>query len=156
MKTPFILLILPVLSLGAGLIVGTKAGRVLGPEDPPAKPAPVIKTTPVELSVYSSKYHGRTTASGEAYDHHQSGQPFSAAVNYRKGSKRPAIAFGTLVEVSSGSRKIQVRITDTGSWKPRLASTWLDLPPNAWKALYPKTAPGRRTAGMRILEEAGR
>jgi hypothetical protein len=155
MKTPFILLILPVLSLGAGLIVGTKAGRVLGPEDP-AKPAPLIKASPVELSVYSSKYHGRTTASGEAYDHHQAGPVYSAAVNYRKGSRRPAIGFGRVLEVSAGSRKIQVRITDTGSWKPKLASTWLDLPPKAWQALYPKTAPGRRVAQFRVLEEGSR
>lgn len=106
-----------------------------------------------EASVYSSKYHGRKTASGERYDHHQKGPLFTVATARRRGSLRPAYPFGTrLTLTAANGRKVQVRVTDTGSYRPRRASAWFDLPPAAWQALYPNAKPGRALVRFQVIQ----
>ena len=96
---------------------------------------------PAEVSMYSAKYHGRRTASGERFNWKATGD-FTAAVKYRKGSKRPSLPFGTRVRLTGPTGKtITVRITDTGSY--RTPMQWFDLQPAAFKALGLKISQGR-------------
>lgn len=94
-----------------------------------------------EVSMYSQKYHGRRTASGERFDW-KATKGFTAAVKYRPGSKRPALPFGTKVRLTGPTGKsIIVKITDTGSY--RTSFQWFDLQPAGFKALGLKVSQGR-------------
>lgn len=132
-------------SLIAGLALTGLFVQAL-PRETPARKAAVQRGRPAEVSVYSPKYHGRLTASGERFDYHQAGG-FTAAVARVKTSRgyRPALPFGSRWLLKTGEgRSVVVRINDTGSWSPRKGHQWFDLPPAAWRKLFPGTAPGRR------------
>jgi len=103
--------------------------------------AALLAPQPAEVSMYSQKYHGRQTASGERFDWHST-KEFTAAVKYQKGSHRPALPFGTKVRLTGPTGKsIIVRITDTGSY--RTSFQWFDLQPAGFKALGLKVSQGR-------------
>lgn len=98
---------------------------------------------PVEISVYSAKYHNGRTATGERYDHHRG---FTAATTRRaNGWDLPR---GSVWEVVYRGKTVTVRVNDTGSWRPRKAPYWLDLSGAAWRDLT-GIAPSRKVARMR-------
>lgn len=101
----------------------------------------------VEVSVYSSKYHGRRTASSARYDHRRG----LTAATSRHG-RRPALPFGSTWEVEYKGRRVVVTITDTGSYKPRRARYWLDLSGEAWRQLTGGAKPSRFVARMRRVK----
>lgn len=98
---------------------------------------------PVEISVYSKRYHGRRTASGEHYDHYKG---FTGATTYRNG--RWTLPKGSTWEIEYQGRTVTVRINDTGSHRPTKAPVWVDLSGNAWRTLT-GIAPSRKVARMR-------
>ena len=101
---------------------------------------------PVEISVYSKRYHGRRTASGERYDHYKG---FTGATTYRNG--RWTMPKGSVWEIEYQGRRVTVRINDTGSHRPRKAPVWIDLNGNAWTKLT-GIAPSRKVAQMRRIK----
>lgn len=120
---------------------------------------------PVEISVYSKRYHGRRTASGERYDHYKG---LTGATTYRNG--RWTLPKGSVWEIEypagrvvrggqkivfheDGSRwfVVTVRINDTGSHRPTKAPVWVDLSGNAWRTLT-GIAPSRKVARMRRVK----
>jgi rare lipoprotein A len=121
---------------------------ILG-QNPQFKPVSEWKTC--EVSTYSQRFHGRTTASGERYDHYG----ISTAVIRKRGSTRPLYKFGTWVELkTSTGRTMYVRINDTGSYRPsRPVDAWFDLSGGAWKTLYPNTDPSRYVIRYRVVEK---
>lgn len=120
------------------------------------RPAPVVARQkpreqsrgwiPVEISVYSARYHGRRTASGERYDHYNG---HTAATTVTRG--RWALPKGSVWRVAYQSRTVDVRITDTGSTRPHLARYWLDLSGRAWSDLTGRSG-SRLRAKMRRVE----
>lgn len=121
-------------------------------EAPESIAAPVASARtdwrPVEISVYSAKYHGRGTASGQPYDHYKG---LTAATARAQGSRRPALPFGSKWEVRYLGRTVQVTVTDTGSWKPKRADYWLDLSGAAWAQLT-HSLPSRIVAEFRRID----
>ena len=119
----------------------------------------------VEISTYSAHYHGKRTASGERYDHHE-GHTAATTVRGRKwtlpkGSVweveypaeknivlKPGMTVAHDFETGATTRVVTVRINDTGSWRPRKAPYWLDLSGSAWRDLT-GIAPSRKVARMR-------
>lgn len=100
---------------------------------------------PVEISVYSAKYHNRRTATGERYDHHQG---FTAATTRRaNGWDLPR---GSVWEVNYRGKTVVVRVNDCGSYRPRKAKLWLDLSGAAWRKVA--GAPSRHVARMRRVK----
>lgn len=111
---------------------------------------PVSEWKSCEVSTYSARFHGRTTASGERYDHHA----ISTAVVRKPGSTRPLYKFGTWIELKrADGRTLYVRVTDTGSYRPRRADAWFDLSGGAWKSLYPNIEPSRYVIKYRVVEQ---
>ncbi len=104
------------------------------------------KWLPVEISVYSARYHGGRTASGERYDHYQG---MTAATTVK--GKKWALPQGSVWEVEYRGRKVTVRIADTGSHRPRKAPNWLDLNGHAWNQLT-KSKPSRVVGKMRRVK----
>ena len=102
---------------------------------------------PVEISVYSARYHGRKTASGERYDHYKG---FTAATTYL-GHGRWALPKGSVWEVTYRGRRVTVRIADTGSHRPKKAGNWLDLNGHAWQELT-RSKPSRVVGKMRRVK----
>lgn len=102
---------------------------------------------PVEISVYSARYHGRKTASGERYDHERG---YTAATTWGPPGARHrwALPKGSVWEVRYQGRTIEVRVNDCGSHRPRRAPVWLDLSGAAWRDLT-GSKPSRRVAQMR-------
>ena len=119
----------------------------------------------VEISTYSARYHGKRTASGERYDHHE-GHTAATTVRGRKwalpkGSVweveypaekdivlKPGMTVARDFETGKTTRVVTVRINDTGSWRPKRAPYWLDLSGAAWRDLT-GIASSRKVARMR-------
>lgn len=106
------------------------------------KPAPWVA---VEISVYSKRYHGHRTASGERYDHYKG---YTAATTVR--GKRWDLPKGSVWEVEYKGKRVTVRITDTGSYRPKKAKVWLDLSGASWSKIA--GAPSRYVARMRRVK----
>lgn len=75
--------------------------------DGKAKQATVLKARPAEVSVYSAKYHGRLTASGERFNLRQTGD-FTAAVSRVRSGRgyRPSLPFGSRWRLKTGEGRI--------------------------------------------------
>jgi hypothetical protein len=101
---------------------------------------------PVEISVYSARYHGGRTASGERYDHYRG---MTAATTVR--GKKWALPKGSVWEVTYKGRTVTVRINDTGSYRPRKAPNWLDLNGHSWDQLT-RSKPSRVVGKMRRVK----
>jgi hypothetical protein len=100
---------------------------------------------PVEISVYSSRYDGRRTASGEAYRHNTG---HTAATTISHG--RWALPKGSTWEVEYRGRRIIVRVNDVGSTRPHLARHWLDLSGRAWSDLTGRSGSRLRAKMRRV------
>lgn len=74
----------------------------------------ITEWRPVEISVYSARYHGRKTASGERYDHYEG---YTAATTWGPPGARSnwALPKGSVWEVRYRGRTITVRVNDCGS-----------------------------------------
>ena len=81
-----------------------------------------------EVSVYSDCFHGRRTASGEIFDQRK----MTCAVNRGMVKEFP---FGTKVAIFFRGRRVIVKVTDTGSYKPKKSRHWFDLSKAAMKKL---------------------
>lgn len=105
---------------------------------------------PVEISVYSARYHGHRTASGERYDHKAG---YTAATTWGPPGNRArwALPKGSVWEVEYKGRRVTVRVNDCGSHRPNKAPAWLDLSGAAWKDLT-NGAPSRHVARMRRVK----
>lgn len=110
----------------------------------------ITEWRPVEISVYSARYHGRKTASGERYDHYEG---YTAATTWGPPGARSnwALPKGSVWEVRYRGRTITVRVNDCGSHRPRKAGAWLDLSGAAWKTLT-GSGPSRHVAEMRRVK----
>ncbi len=111
-----------------------------------------LQSTPTysksELSFYSDYYDGRKTASGQTFK--QNG--FIGAVMRQKNSTRPAIPFGRVVEMRYKGKTAYMIVGDTGSYRPRRASMWLDAPKRVFAQIAPLTS-GRVVIEYRVLSK---
>ena len=102
-----------------------------------------------EISTYGLKYRrkGSLTSRGDRYDY----LAFTAATAYKPGTKKPLFPFGSRWEVSYGGRSVIVKITDTGSYRPRRADYWLDLSCGAMAKLLGKPINPQKAYNTRII-----
>lgn len=149
----------PVLLLSAGhFLTSTNSGG--------------LEWQPVELSVYSKKYHGRRTASGERYDHYKGstgattnlgkgrwalpkGSTWEIQYRLKRPAKGPLVIHGgqTAFWDADGTiwSTVTVRINDCGSYRPRKAPVWIDLNGYSWATLT-RSKPSRVVGRMRRIK----
>lgn len=94
--------------------------------------APAMATW--DLSVYATRYHGRTAANGRVYDH----RALSVAAN--------TYPLGAVLLIRHGGRSVRVRVTDR--MDRRLGRRRLDLSGAAMRALDPRYDGTDHTAGI--------
>lgn len=108
----------------------------------------------VEVSCYHRSLHGRGMASSRhgKYDMRR----MTCAVNYRPGTKKPILPFGTRLKVVYGQRSVEVVVTDTGSHKPKRTKYWLDLSSAAMAKLMGGDIARPKTYETRVWARAWR
>jgi rare lipoprotein A len=104
---PFLVLLFVFTSLGAGQSENGKTRPVAGvvrPRPPEAKPKRKRPYQVGQASWYGKPFHGKLTASGEAYD------------MFRFTAAHPVLPLGTLVKVTklSNGSSVIVRVNDRG------------------------------------------
>lgn len=120
----------------------------------PEKSGAPQKWIPVEISVYSARYHGGRTASGERYDHYggsKSGPTFHTAATTIRG-KKWALPKNSVWLVEYKGAQLTVRINDVGSYRPKKADYWLDLSGHTWDHLTKGAKPSRVVGRMRRVK----